>query len=57
MFSRKSKKEKKDTEGLAFVGCLFIGLAIGALYNRWDIGPFLGLGMGFIAMMLVKMKT
>jgi hypothetical protein len=50
-------KKYKDNElgGLAFVGFLFIGMALGALYGRWDVGPFLGLGMGFVAMMLVKM--
>lgn len=53
----KEKKDKtKDMSGIAFVGFFFIGMAVGAFYGRWDVGPFAGLGMGFIAMLLVMMK-
>ena len=53
----KFKKDKeKEMSGIAFVGFLFIGMALGAFYGRWDVGPFAGLGMGFIAMLLVMMK-
>ena len=53
----KRKRDKKDEEGgIVFVGFLFLGMAIGAFYGRWDIGPFLGLGMGFVAMALVRMS-
>lgn len=50
-------KKDKDNElgGLAFVGFFFVGMALGAFYGRWDIGPLAGLGMGFIAMLVVKM--
>ena len=50
------KDKIKELSGLAFVGFFFIGLALGAYYNRWDIGPFVGLAMGFIAALIVKMK-
>jgi len=50
------KKKKEEPAGIAFVGFLFLGMAIGAIYNRWDVGPFLGLAMGFIAMLLVMLK-
>jgi len=50
------KKDKgKETGGIAFVGFFFLGMALGALYGRWDIAPFLGLAMGFIAMLVVVM--
>jgi len=53
----KEKKDKaKEMSGIAFVGFFFIGMAAGAFYGRWDVGPFAGLGMGFIAMLLVMMK-
>ena len=50
--------KRKDNElgGIAFVGFFFVGMALGAFYGRWDVGPFAGLGMGFIAMLLVMMK-
>jgi hypothetical protein len=56
MVKRWKKSKKDDEAGMVFVGFLFLGMAIGAIYGRWDIGPFLGLGMGFIAMAIVKMK-
>jgi hypothetical protein len=48
------KYKDSDVAGLAFVGFFFVGLALGALYGRWDVGPLAGLGMGFIAMLAVK---
>lgn len=53
------EKSKLNYElgGVAFVGFLFIGMALGALFGRWDVGIFLGLGMGFVAMALLTMKS
>jgi hypothetical protein len=56
MAFKKKKETVNDLAGLAFVGFLFLGMAIGALYSRWDVGPFLGLAMGFIAMAAIKLK-
>jgi hypothetical protein len=50
------KKWGNDLGGIAFVGFFFLGMALGAFYNRWDVGPFAGLAMGFIAMLFVMMK-
>ncbi len=54
MFAGKGKGN--ELGGIAFVGFFFLGMALGAFYGRWDVGPFAGLGMGFIAMLLVMMK-
>ncbi len=48
------KKKKEEPEGIAFVGFLFLGMALGVLFNRWDVGIFAGLAMGFIAMATLK---
>lgn len=61
MAKRKIKKfgkmdKGKELSGYAFVGFFFLGMAAGALSGRWDAGPFLGLALGFIAAMIVKMK-
>ena len=55
-YSDMAKDKAKEMSELAFVGFFFIGMALGAYYNRWDIGPLAGLAMGFIAALLVKMK-
>jgi len=51
-----AKEKRKELGGVAFVGFFFLGMALGALYGRWDVGPFAGLAMGFIAMLLVMMR-
>jgi hypothetical protein len=52
------KKRKRDNEsaGIAFVAFLFIGFAISILMGRWDAMPFVGLGLGFLAMLVVMLK-
>jgi hypothetical protein len=57
MANRRVKKKREDEGGMAFVGFLFLGMAVGAIYGRWDIGPFLGLGLGFIAMAIIRMRN
>jgi hypothetical protein len=55
--AKKFKKSKeKELSEYIFVGFFFIGLVIGAFYGRWDLGALAGLGMGFIALALVRMK-
>lgn len=44
------KKKKEDVPGLAFVGCLFIGLALGMVYGNVAVGVLGGLGAGFLIM-------
>lgn len=51
-----AKDKGKELSEIAFVGFLFIGLAIGAFYNEWTTGALSGLAMGFIASLLIKMK-
>ena len=42
--------------GVLFVACLFLGMGIGMLYGRTWPGLIIGLGIGFLAMFLVKRK-
>lgn len=44
------RDNKSSIGGIVFVGCMFIGLALGMLYNRTSIGVLLGMGIGFVAM-------
>lgn len=43
--------------GLAgFVASMFIGLGLGELLERPDVGVFLGIGLGFILATLIKIE-
>ena len=47
----KSKSSDKWTiAGVAFVGCMFLGIGVGMLFDAAGIGKYLGMGAGFIAM-------
>lgn len=56
MFGKKKSDPKDEASGFAFVGFMFLGFTIAIFYHRWELMPFLGLGLGFIAMMAVKLK-
>jgi hypothetical protein len=55
---KSSPAKKKDSKpGIAFVGCLLLGLGIGQYFGRPDAGVLIGLGVGFIVMaILTKSK-
>ena len=45
---------RKGISGLVFVGCLMLGLAFGYLFGNIVVGLFLGLGVGFFTMAVVR---
>lgn len=48
---------RKGIGGVVFVGCLMLGFAGGLLLDDIALGVFMGLGIGFIAMALVRYAT
>ncbi len=42
-------KDRNKTSGLLFVGCLFVGMAVGFWFHQLPIGLFGGMGVGFLA--------
>jgi len=40
--------------GLVFVGLMFLGMGLGLLVERPDVGLFVGMGLGFIVMALLR---
>lgn len=48
---------RKGISGLVFIGCLMVGLAVGFLISNVVIGLFGGMGVGFLAMVIVVYKT
>ncbi len=47
----------RGISGLVFVGCLMVGFAVGFVTGQLTAGIFGGLGVGFIAMAIVRYKT
>lgn len=45
-----NKKSGAAIGGVVFVGCMFIGVAIGMMYDKGQIGGAMGMGIGFLAM-------
>jgi hypothetical protein len=57
MASEKQEPKRTGVSGLVFVGCLMLGLAIGLLTGNVAAGLIGGLGVGFIAMAIVRYIT
>jgi hypothetical protein len=53
--AKKFKKEKWSIETGVFLGGLFIGLGLGLLYGRPDVGVLIGLGIGFLGGAIVHL--
>ncbi len=53
----KEESHAKGMSGLAFVGCLMLGFAIGFLLGNIVVGLFGGLGVGFIAMFIARQSS
>jgi len=49
--------EEGRVGGLLFVACMFIGTGIGLLFERPDVGGAIGMGIGFLLMALIRVKT
>ena len=56
MESQKNKNWDKIS-GAVFVGCMFLGIGIGMIYDNVSIGTLIGMGVGFIASAIVKAKN
>jgi hypothetical protein len=52
VYMQNKMKRESFTPGVAFVSCLFIGWRLGVLFNLFLTGLLLGLGGGFLAMII-----
>jgi hypothetical protein len=53
----KQVRSRSGITGLVFVGCLLIGLAVGILTGNVAVAFLGALGVGFIAMAMVRLAT
>lgn len=50
-------KELYKTSGIIFVGCMFIGMGVGDIFDATGPGMFIGMGIGFIASAFFKSRN
>ncbi len=48
------EEEREKVAGLVFVALMFIGAGVGLLFGRPDVGGAIGMGLGFLAMAVLK---
>jgi hypothetical protein len=56
----KMKKLEKTTwmnSSLLLPGCMFMGMGIGMLFDATQIGLFIGMGVGFVSIGLIKILS
>ena len=54
--NNEAKKTAQKVGGLLFVGCMFLGMAVGWYFDRVTSGMYAGMGIGFM-LMAVTMKV
>ncbi len=49
-------ERSRHIAGLVFVACMFIGAGIGLIFGRPDVGGAIGMGVGFLMMVILRGK-
>ena len=50
-------KKQKEISGYIFVGCIVTGMGISFATDTMPVGLFIGLGVGFITMGLIRYRA
>lgn len=51
-----AKKNDQSASGVAFVGCMMVGIGLGVLFDNAGAGTLLGIGVGFLVMSIMRSK-
>ncbi len=54
---KKPEKTSWMNSSLLLPGCMFVGMGFGMLYNATHIGLFIGMGVGFISIGIIKLLS
>ena len=48
------QNEKSNKKYYAFTGCMFIGMGMGMFFDNVAVGMFIGMGVGYVVMGIIK---
>ena len=51
------KKKHETISWSVFIGCMFVGMGIGMIFDQTGNGMFIGLGVGYIASAIIESRT
>lgn len=54
--TEEKKKSPLDISGTLFIACCIIGVGIGMAFGKVAIGAILGVGFGFAALAMLKLR-
>ena len=54
---KEKSKKRNEVPGYFFVGCVVTGMGISFALGNMPVGLFIGLGVGFLTMGLVRYKA
>jgi len=52
--AKNNKRDEYESGGVAFIGCILIGIGVGLFYDHVAVGTLIGTGVGFVVMALLR---
>lgn len=48
---------KNKIAGMAFTGCMFVGMGFGYFFHNFNAGMFIGMGVGFAFSAIIRLSA